>query len=81
MGKLQSRLIKYQAPPANQIKVECTGRVSVAVSDATKVLFHGLKALEKILRANTFLQFYPDHSVHEIRRARRAVHRRAAEQR
>ena len=39
MGKPQFRLIKYQAPPANQIKVECTGRVSVAVSDATKVLF------------------------------------------
>ena len=81
MGKLQFRMIKYQAPPANQIKVECSGRVPASVSDATKELLHDLKVLDKVLRANPILHIHLNHSVYEIGGARRAVYRRCAEER
>ena len=81
MGKLQFRMIKYQAPPANQIKVECSGRVPAAVSNATKVFLYGLKVLDKVLGSNPILHIHLNHSVYKIGGARRAINRRAAEER
>ena len=78
MRKLQFWMIKYQAPPANQVQVECSGRMSAATSDATKVFFNGLKLLEKAPWTNVVFQIHLDHGVYKVGGAWRAVYRRAA---
>ena len=66
MRKLKFWMIKYQAPPANQVQVECSGRVPAAVSDATKILFNGLKILEKAPRTDMVFHIHLDHGVYKV---------------
>ena len=66
MRKLKFWMIKYQAPPANQVQVECSGRVPAAVSDATKILFNGLKILEKASRTDMVFHIHLDHGVYKV---------------
>ena len=80
MRKLQFWMIKYQAPPANQVQVECSGRVPAAASDATKALFNGLKIIEKAPRRNVVFHIHLDHGVHKVGGVWRAVYRRAAKE-
>ena len=80
MRKLKFWMIKYQAPPANQVKVECSGRVPAAASDATKVLFNGVKNFKKAQRANAVFHMHLDHGVYKVGGVWRAVYRPAAKE-
>ena len=73
-------MIKYQAP--QQIKSRSSVRAAcpAAASDATKVLFNGLKILEKAPRTNVVFHIHLDHGVYKVGGVWRAVYRRAAKE-